>query len=188
MGQGQSRTAGISNEAVRSKTGKGWEEWFVLLDRAGAREMSHKEIARYLHDRQGVGEWWAQMVTVGYEQARGRRQAHQKTDGFSASASRTFPVSLERLYEAWSNGTQRKAWLGDAIITIRKETENKSMRITWNAADGAATNLEVNFYAKGEGKSQLALEHSKLPAIHDVETKKEFWKAALDRLGAHLLR
>ena len=33
----------IADERVREKTGKGWAEWFTLLDRAGAATMSHKQ-------------------------------------------------------------------------------------------------------------------------------------------------
>jgi len=35
-----------SDEAIRSRTGRGWEEWFNLLDEWGAPERSHTEIAR----------------------------------------------------------------------------------------------------------------------------------------------
>jgi hypothetical protein len=69
----QRKVAGISDAAVQAKTGKTWPEWLALLDRAGARKMNHQEIASYLHDELGCSGWWSQMVTVGYEQARGMR-------------------------------------------------------------------------------------------------------------------
>jgi hypothetical protein len=53
--------------------GKGWSEWFRILDAWGSTKRSHWEIARYLRSRDGVGGWWAQTVTVGYERARGMR-------------------------------------------------------------------------------------------------------------------
>jgi hypothetical protein len=34
----------MSDEAVKSKTGKTWKEWFAILDKAGASKMSHQEI------------------------------------------------------------------------------------------------------------------------------------------------
>jgi len=57
----------MSDEAVRSKTGKTWPEWYEILDKAGARELDHKEIVA-LTQHHGVGSWWGQMVTVTYEQ------------------------------------------------------------------------------------------------------------------------
>jgi hypothetical protein len=62
---------------------------------------------------------------------------------------------------------------------IRKATPEKSMRITWS--DGK-TRVSVNFYAKGEAKSQVALEHEKLPDAKAVAKMKTSWAAALERL------
>jgi len=39
------RLAGVGSEAVERATGKGWDEWLRVLDRAGAKTMTHKEIA-----------------------------------------------------------------------------------------------------------------------------------------------
>jgi hypothetical protein len=32
----------MSDEAVKAKTGKTWKEWFAILDKAGASELSHQ--------------------------------------------------------------------------------------------------------------------------------------------------
>src|SRR6188508_186661 len=42
-----------SDETIRERTGRGWEEWFDLLDEAGAAEMTHREMARRLAAEQG---------------------------------------------------------------------------------------------------------------------------------------
>jgi hypothetical protein len=92
-----STQAGISDDAVRAKTGKDWQGWIDALDKAGARTMSHPEIADLLDKEFGVSPWWTQMVTVGYEQAVGKRVRLQKADGFAVSASKTLDVpALER--------------------------------------------------------------------------------------------
>lgn len=175
--------AGISSDAVKAKTGKGWAEWFSLLDLAGAAAWPHKEIAAHLHEV-GCGDWWSQMVTVGYEQARGLRVKHQTADGFSANASKTVAVPVAKLFAAWKTAKTRAPWLPDAAgITIRKATANKSLRITWT--DGKA-NIEVNFYAKGEAKSQVTVERRKLTGVKQVNQVKSYWIAALDQLKALL--
>jgi hypothetical protein len=94
--------AGISDEAVRAKTGKSWSEWFAVLDSAGAADMNHPAIAKYLYHELGVSDWWSQMVTVGYEQARGRRRVHETARGFQISRSKTIEVSAARAFRAWS--------------------------------------------------------------------------------------
>jgi uncharacterized protein YndB with AHSA1/START domain len=176
------KIAGLSSTAVQAKTGKTWDEWFAVLDAEGAQAMSHPQIARYLAERHGVPDWWSQMVTVGYEQARGLRQVHQKTDGFTANASKTLAVPLATLYEVWADEARRNSWLGEASLTIRKATPNKSIRITWG--DGAR--LDVDFYARGEGKTQVSLQHSKLPDAEAAATMKAYWAEVFERLKVFL--
>jgi hypothetical protein len=48
----------------------------------GATERKHAEIARWLVTEHEVDSWWAQSVTVGYEQARGMRAPGQQSDGY----------------------------------------------------------------------------------------------------------
>jgi uncharacterized protein YndB with AHSA1/START domain len=173
----------MSDEAVKAKTGKTWKEWFAILDKAGASKLSHQDIVKYLHTKQGVGPWWQQMVTVTYEEARGLRQRHQKPAGYQISVSRTVNVPLAKLYKAFANEKARKAWLAEDGLTVRKATTNKSMRVTWN--DGK-TSLEIDFYPKGDDKSQVVVQHSKLPNAKASAKMKTFWGEALDRLRAAL--
>lgn len=170
--------AGISDEAVMNATGKSWKQWLAILDKVGATEMSHKEIAEHLHDACGVGDWWSQMVTVGYEFARGIRRKHEKPDGYQISGSKTVTVPLERLFGAWNESAVRARWLGE-FISIRKATPNKSMRITWS--DGR-THVDAEFSAKGEDSSMVSVQHGKLPDARTAEKMKEYWAIKLDRL------
>jgi uncharacterized protein YndB with AHSA1/START domain len=174
--------AGISSEAVKAKTGKTWAEWFAILDAAGAKKMSHKEIVAVLGEQQGVGDWWQQMLTVGYEQARGLREKHQKPEGYQVSASKTMAVPVEALFKAWHDARARKKWLADPI-TISKATPGKSLRLKWG--DGR-TSVDVNLYVKGETKSQVTVQHSKLKNAKEAAAMKKFWGEALNALKAIL--
>jgi hypothetical protein len=98
----------IGSAAVAAKTGKGWHDWFAILDRAKANTWPHKQIASFLYDEQSVPGWWCQMITVGYEQARGLRVKHQKADGFAASASKTIEAPVEKLFDAWNEEASRR--------------------------------------------------------------------------------
>ena len=53
-GRGVSRDLG---ETIRRRTGRGWEEWFELLDEWGAPDRTHREIARWLAEQQGSSRW-----------------------------------------------------------------------------------------------------------------------------------
>lgn len=169
----------MSDEAVNAKTGKTWSEWFTLLDKAGAKDMSHQEIVRLLNSQHAVGPWWGQMVTVTYEQSRGLREQHQRPDGFQISVSRTLSSPLPELYRNFANEKRRRQWLNEEGLVIRTSTPNRSMRVTWK---DKKTSLEIAFVPKGEDKSQVVVQHSKLPTAKAAERMKTYWRKALDRL------
>ena len=177
------KLAGVGAAAVMRATGRAWNEWLTVLDRAGARAMPHKDIALLLSRKFGVPDWWSQMVTVGYEQARGLRIAGERADGFAATASRTVGTTVARLYDAWRDPQARARWLLDAPVEMRRSSDGKSMRMTWGPG---GSSVEVSFLARGPGKSQVAVQHGKLASAGAARTQKKFWTAALDRLKAML--
>jgi hypothetical protein len=63
----------ISEESVYQSTGRGWQEWFTILDKWGMKEKGHTRTAQHLRDSYGLNPWWAQAVTIRYEWERGLR-------------------------------------------------------------------------------------------------------------------
>jgi uncharacterized protein YndB with AHSA1/START domain len=177
------RLAGIGTDAVARATGKAWDQWLSILDKAGAVAMPHKAIAAMLAEKYGLPPWWNQMVAVGYEQARGLREAFQQGDWFAANASRTLNASVERLYGAWADPALRSLWLGNAPAEVTRSTDGKSMRIAWTAG---GQRVDVNFSPAGAGKSRVQVEHGRLKDAKAVAEKKAFWKGALERLKSLL--
>lgn len=173
----------MSDESVKAKTGKKWNQWFAILDKAGAKKMTHQEIVKFLNSQHDVGPWWQQMVTVTYEQARGLRKKHEKPGGYQISVSRTENVPLANLYKAVANEKRRSSWLPEDGLVVRKATENKSMRVTWK--DGK-TSLEIYFSPKSDAKSQVVVQHSKLPDAKAAARMKAFWGKALEQLQKSL--
>ena len=168
----------MSDDAIRERTGRGWDEWLALLDASEASSRPHPEIARWLREEHGVGGWSAQSITVGYERARGRRAPGQRPDGWSVTASKTVAVPVERLYAAFGDDGLRERWLPGAELHVRTASPPKSARYDWE--DGS-TRVIVGFYAKGDDKSQVALEHARLPDADTAEEMKSWWR---ERVGA----
>jgi Domain of unknown function (DUF4287) len=179
---GPKATAGptmtVSDEVIRSRTGRGWEEWFDLLDEWGAVERPHREIARWLRAEHGIDGWSAQSVTVSYERARELRAVGERPDGFSVTAQKTVAVPVDRLYDAFVDEALRKRWLPDGKLRERTATRPKSARFDWGGGD---TRVIVGFTAKSEQKSTAALEHERLPDADEAERMKVFWR---ERIGA----
>lgn len=172
--------AGMSDEAVKAKTGHTWAEWKRKLDAIGAAQMTHRDIAKEVRSRFGAGSWWAQTVTVGYERIHGLRAIGQRRAGtWEAAKSRTYAVPVATLYTAWADAKKRARWLAGVKLTVRKATESHSMRITW----GDGTSVELWFVAKGDTKSSVQLQHTKLATKEDATRWKAYWGERLDALG-----
>jgi hypothetical protein len=170
-----------SDDTIRRRTGRGWEKWFEILDEWGAAERTHREIARWVAAQQGVDPlaWNAQAVVSSYERARGLRAVGEKEDGFAITASRTAPVAVRRLYEAFVDPSLRERWLPDGELTERTATEPKSARFDWG---DSGTRVNVTFLAKGESKSTVALEHRRLADAEEADRMKAFWRRRLTTL------
>lgn len=176
-------TLTMSEESIRRRSGRGWEEWFDLLDEAGAAEWTHPQLARWLVERHGIAGWDAQSVTVSYERARGGRAVGQRPDGFSATASKTVAAPVELLFDAFVEEPLRERWLHHDELSERTATRPKSARFDWG--DGE-TRVIVGFNSKGEAKSVVALEHARLADAKEVERMKAFWRERLTALKSQL--
>lgn len=169
--------AGMADEKVEAKTGRTWAQWVRLLDSVKAAEKPHREIAEYVASL-GTPDWWTQTVTVGYERIRGLRDRGQRRGGaYEASKSRTFPVALARLFDAFADDDFRARWLPES--SVLSKTRGKRIRLAWN--DG--TPVQVEFLAKGPAKSTVAVTHLKLPSKAASDAIKKEWAASFDRLA-----
>ncbi|HZE09656.1 MAG TPA: hypothetical protein VE110_12955 [Gemmatimonadaceae bacterium] len=182
--QNYAELAGMSDAVIKDKTGCTWDRWVSTLDRLGAAEMPHRDIARLVQEKFKTGDWWSQTVTVGYERIKGLRARGQRRDGtYELSKSRTFDVPVKTLFDAWANPTARKRWLDGAQVRVRTATPPKSMRLDWT--DGSI--IAIGFMPKGKSKSAVAVQHTKLREKETVNRLKEFWSERLDALGESLV-
>ena len=173
----QSSSKPKSSSALLSATGRDYAEWFQLLDAWGAPGRGYREIADWLIG-QGVSNWWAQKLIVEYQQDRGLRQPGARTGGsFAGGASKTIPVSIDRLYTAFADPELRRSWLPDLELTERTARPGRSIR--FDAADGSRVNAE--FAASSTGKAQVAVEQESLPDAATAEQAKRDWRRRAGR-------
>lgn len=169
----------MSDEAIRRRTGRGWEKWFDLLDAWGAAARTHTEIARWVAEEHAIDGWDAQAVTVSYERATGRRAIGEHTDGFTISASKTVAVPVDELYEAFADESKRERWLPEGGLRERTALKPKSVRFDWG--DGG-TRVNVSFTAKGETKSTASIQHERLADAEEAERMKTYWRERVNTL------
>jgi hypothetical protein len=173
------QAGGITTDAVARRTGKGWGEWFALLDSAGARDLDHKGIVAVLAQRHGVGPWWQQMITVAYEQHRGKSDKDETPDGYQVGATLTLQAPLRKIFKMWVEAEERRKWLADDRFSISKATSGKSIRARWGRG---TSRIDVFFVDKGEGKSQVNVQHNQIDTPEAAEQMKAYWGKKLGAL------
>ena len=157
----------ISDDKLVAATGKATAEWHRLLDAENADTWKHPQIARWLAETHGVDGWWAQGITVGYEQARGMRLPGQLADGtFTASSSKSLPGTqlhvLDLVVVAYTAAS------GLRPASVRREAKHPTAR--WKLADGTSVLATVS---PGDGgKSRAVLTRLKLTAPDLLEPAK----------------
>ena len=180
-------TLPTSDASIRERTGRGWEEWFDLLDDWGAADKPRREISRWVASQLNTEPlaWNAQAVTGGYERARLGREVGQFEDGFRASVSRTVAVPVERLYDAFVRPGQRKRWLPDA--TMRRRTSTKPLRARFDWGDDGSR-VHVTFESKGDRKSTVTISHERLADQAERDRMKAYWRERTTALKQELER
>ena len=172
---------------IRERTGRGWEEWFDLLDSWGGESMGHTDLARRVAEFLGIDilAWNTQSIVSSFERSRGMRAVGQRVgrDGFVASASKTMAASAERVFAAVVDPSLRAGWLPGVELSERTVTKPKSVR--FDVGDGT-TRLLITVEAKGPSKSTVVVEHSRLADGDERAERKTYWRDALTSLQAEV--
>jgi hypothetical protein len=173
----------VGDVSVLAATGRDWDAWFRILDDANLLTKGHAAIAAWLVDERGVDGWWAQMVTVGYERARGLRSVNQRSDGYYVSVSKTVDVDAATAFASVTDSVQQATWVEPGTLRLRASTAPRSARFDFR---GGPTRVAAFFVAKGSGRAALTIEHSRLASADDVESMRAFWRARLSALATAL--
>jgi len=181
----QIRVGTLTDEAVRIKTGKTWDEWCKILDKAGARMMDHKEIALLLQKGIGLSRWWSQMVAVGYENERGIRpneRGEPPGKRYEVTLNKTVAVPRAAAWAAWQDPGTLARWLPGAKFEVSKTVPHRILHLDWPGG----TRVAVRFYER-RGKTRVVVSHAKLTES-DAQRLQKYWSAALDRFKVVVAR
>ena len=164
--------------SVQDATGKSREEWFAILDDAGASDWRHAETAAWLVADQGVHPWWSQHVTVAYEQARGIRDPGQRQDGtFEASVSRVVAVEPVAALEALADVVAAET----GVQPLARNTSARHPTARFHL-DGGEFVL-AGSSPRDEGRASISLTWGRRPdgsRIADVKAVMREWLARVD--------
>jgi hypothetical protein len=175
-------TKPINTQAIEKATGKPWSYWTEFLDGINAQELPHAEIAKRVNEH-GSGGWWAQSITVAYEQHIGRREPGQDNQGeFSVSVTKTIPGDIDQALESWLHLAGNKHEFGDVSITEPGKISKSDKWRYWRAKLSDDTRIVVTIDHSSPDKSRLNVTHEKLPSALAVEHWRDYWKSFLTNL------
>ncbi len=171
------RVNGVADDTVKAKTGKKWEEWYKLLDRAGAKMMDPGELVRFARQQFGLTAWWCQLLTVGYQQDRGLRQKHQRGSRFEVDRSKTVTAPLDAVWDAFHDPGTRGRWMPGAAFAIGKSTPRRILHLDWPDRTHA-----IVTFSEHAGRTKVVVSHERIASLEDARQVQNLWTAALRQL------
>jgi len=174
--------------ALEAGSGISWEEWLKFLGPHGS--LDHTTMARVVRDHivaagtSANPNWWAQGVTVAYEQHIGRRLPGQRPGGsFSMTASTTVDGDMDAALARWVEtvGTQEELNGVPPAAPARTSATEKWRHWRCGLADGST--VAVSFQTKPDGrKTTIAVGHDKLTDPDATDEWRTYWKRQLDAI------
>jgi hypothetical protein len=175
----------INTSGFKQSTGRDFEGWLKYLRSISADELSHAEIAAHLEHKAGLSDWWAQSVTVAYEQATGRRVPGQRANGgFSVSVSRTFAGEPGKYFEAWSELMAGETKIAGHKLLAEPTTTRARSGLNWRCKLDDGSKAVIGFVELPAGKTRAGLDHSDLATGDEMSKVKNWWAKKLDVLKA----
>lgn len=171
--------------SIEKATDKSWEQWIKELDGSGARELSHTDLARKIYDElEGKIEshgWWAQSITVAYEQHIGRRVPGQLANGlFELAVSKAAPVPRDVLFLQVVDWFEKQNEL-NGFAPLKPRSSETPKRSTWRCDFADGSKFSATTEDNGD-KSKLILSHTAVPNKQEADDWKEFWRKIVNKL------
>jgi hypothetical protein len=171
--------------SIERATHWSWDQWLHYMETIGAKELSHHEIATHvLGELEGkidnIG-WWAQSVTVAYEQFIGRRIPGQRPDGtFQTSVSKSTTLTMTDLMDKWVQFAVNDK---DVLALIAKEVRvsGTDKRMTWRTKAKDGSDVRVTSEPKKDGTAAIVAVQMGLQTEEFNNAAKANWSAILQR-------
>lgn len=193
-------TPALDDASVRAATRKSLPEWFAVLDAAGGPAKGRRALLQHVHALVDQDDWWATTLVVEYERARGVVEKDGRPKGYSLCATKTIAAGPDVVCAAWLDAGVLARWFG-AQAEVQAEVggtianadgdrgvftrirPGKDLRIQWqDPRHGPGTEVEVLFQAKGQGKTTVLVNHTRIQERRQADALRATWGAALDGL------
>src|SRR5690606_35562374 len=167
---------------------RSWEEWLAFMDSIGAADLDHTQIAvkveKELAGAVDNPAWWAQGVTVAYEQHTGRRVPGQVADGtFQMNVSKATKLDMQALMDAWVAFAAADTRVTE-LIAEEPRRSGTDKRLNWRAKANDGSNVLVSSEPKPNGSASLVATLTGIASLELNEAAKKDWREILARFVA----
>jgi hypothetical protein len=171
---------------VERATNRTWDEWLRFMDDIGAKDLDHKAIALKVYEElDGTIEqcgWWAQSVTVAYEQHIGRRIPGQRSDGtFQTSVSRSTSFGMQELMDRWREFAAADETVRGIVDDGDQRVSGTDRRITWRTKARDGSSVIVTSEPKKNGTASIVVNQIGLQTLELNEEARERWASVVTR-------
>jgi hypothetical protein len=178
-------TRAIDIRSIENATGKSWDKWVEFLERIDARELGHADIARKLSEQMGMTGWWAQTITVAFEQHIGRRKPGQTNHGkYQLTVSKTVVGTLDQARFKWLTVAGRRRTFSGVSVKGNPSTSRSEKFRYWHCLLSDGTRVTVGISQRAPGKSIIGLPHDKLKSANEIDR----WRPFLEILAGYTIR
>lgn len=194
----------ISSPSVKKATGKDWKKWVEVLEKAGARSWTHREIVAFLKKKYKLAPWWQQSVALGFEIHIGRRVEGRNEKGEHAlTATKSLAVAQKDVWTFLNSEDGLRLWLqpmSDFELKKDREFEREGgifgkvrtvkaplrARIAWQDSEAQKPSiLQIYVVPRPKGKSILVFAHEKILKARERDDLRAHWKGVLSAIHAH---
>lgn len=194
------KLARTPNVSLEKHTDRNWDEWIKILDQAGARRWSHREMTDFLAKKHKLTPWWRQIVAIGYQTHIGMRAEGRNLKGeFSITITKMTSMPAKK---AWALSVSPKGlatWLqpmGDVRIKpktsfeieggifgeIRTVKAGERIRLAWSdSAEEKPSTVQFSVFKKGD-RSMIVIQHDGLRDGRLREILRARWRKGVDEL------
>jgi uncharacterized protein YndB with AHSA1/START domain len=193
------RIGRVTNESVLKCTGRGWNEWISVLDRAGAKSWPHSELVAWLSSKFKQSPWWRQVVAGCYEIHHGKRVEGRSAKGLYSLAATKLPQK-----EAWTllaSEAGLAAWLepfatfsfkkgsayevdGGVYGAVRTVKAPERLRFSWQEEPWAkASVVQLGVVKRPGRKCVVTITHEGIPGETTKAKLRARWKKGLEKFA-----
>jgi uncharacterized protein YndB with AHSA1/START domain len=192
----------VSSASVLKHTNKNWDQWVKVLDKAGAKDWSHKVIVDYLVKKHKLSLWWRQIVASSYEVNIGRKIEGQNKNGeYATVATKTLNVDSKKVWKFLTSPEGLALWLkplsplkiqlkaqyeteGGAFGEIRTMKAGQRIRMSWQDSDGEKqTIVQFMVHHRKKDNCMVIIQHEKLQNGRVKNRMLAQWKQALNDIA-----